>query len=221
MVRRRLTKNNKTMLIGLACGIACAICVGLYIVEVDAQASAAQAEILSKYGGEQVDVCVAKNDIVAGSTITEHDVETKTWIATLLPSNSVTNVKEIVGKHVGSTILAGEVITQNRLGFAFTELTVPDGMVALSVPTREVQAVGGSLCAGMNTDIYAVGSTSTTLLASSVPILATSLSSESASSASAWVTIALDPESVEEFVSAAENLELYFALPSDSVEERD
>lgn len=219
MVRRKLSKSNRTALIGLVCGLLCALCVGIYIVEVDAQASAAQADILAKYGGEQVDVCVAKNDIVAGSTITEHDIETKTWIATLLPTNSVTNVREIVGKHVGSTILAGEVVTHNRLGFASSEVSVPDGKVALSVPTREVQAVGGSLCAGMNTDIYAVGSSSTTLLASAVPVLATSLTSDSASTASAWVTIAVEPESVEEFVSAAENLELYFALPSDSVKE--
>lgn len=213
----KISKRNRSIAMGLICGLLCAICVGVYIAHVDEQASAAQAEVLARYGGDQIDVCVAKRDIAAGNMIGEGDVETKTWIATMLPANAVMSKVEAVGKRVGSTILAGEVISTSRFGFESADIEIPEGFVAISVPSREVQAVGGAIAAGMVTDVYAVGGSSTKRIASAVHVLATSMSSEGASSSSAWVTLAVRPEAVQELVTAAETLEMYFALPSESV----
>lgn len=213
----KISKRNRSIAMGLICGLLCAICVGVYIAHVDEQASAAQAEVLARYGGDQIDVCVAKRDIAAGNMIGEGDVETKTWIATMLPANAVMSKAEAVGKRVGSTILAGEVISTSRFGFESADIEIPEGFVAISVPSREVQAVGGAIAAGMVTDVYAVGGSSTKRIASAVHVLATSMSSEGASSSSAWVTLAVRPEAVQELVTAAETLEMYFALPSESV----
>lgn len=215
MPKFKMSKRDRSIAIGLGCGLACALCVGLYVTHVDEKAAEAQAEMLSRYGGDQIDVCVAKRDILAGETILEGDVETRTWIATLLPANAVIDKKEAVGKQVGSSILAGEVISSARFGFDSTEIDVPTGFVAVSVPAREVQAVGGALVPGMTTDVYAVGPSSTTRLAASVQVLATSMTPESSSSAaSAWVTLAVRPAIVQEIVAASENLQIYFALPS-------
>lgn len=215
MPKFKMTKRNRSVVVGLACGLACALCVGVYIAQVDEQAAAAQAEMLARYGGDQIDVCVAKRDILAGETIAEGDVETRTWIATLLPANAVTDKKDAVGKQAGSTILSGEVVSSSRFGFDAAEIEVPSGLVAVSVPTREVQAVGGALSAGMSTDVYAVGASSTSRLAEDVKILATSMAADSSSdNASAWVTLAVQPRMVQELVAAAENLQIYFALPS-------
>lgn len=217
MGKLKMSKRGKSLMLGVASGLLCALCVGAYVVDVDRNAAAAQAEMLAQYGGEQIDVCVAKRDIAAGDTISEGDIEVRTWIVTLLPSNAVTERSEAVGKQAGSTILAGEVISSNRFGFDAAALDVPDGLVAISVPSRDVQSVGGSLTPGALVDIYAVGPSSTVRMASSVQVLATSLeSSQSSSSSSAWVTVAVDPKRVQELVSAAENLEIYFALPSES-----
>ena len=217
MFNLRLSKKGRSLFVGVACGLLCALCVGIYVTEVDKEAAAAQDEMLARYGGEQIEVCVARNDILAGATIYESDIETRTWIATLLPSNAVTDRKDAVGKQVGSTILAGEVISANRFGFDTAALDVPAGMVAVSVPSRDVQSVGGAITAGSVVDMYAIGASSTSRLASSVQVLATSLDSESGSSAStAWVTVAVAPEKVQELISAAQNLELYFTLPSQS-----
>ncbi len=213
----KISKRNKSIAIGLICGLLSALCVGVYIANVDAQASAAQAEVLARYGGDQIEVCVAKRDIAAGTTITDGDIETKTWIATLLPADAVVAKVDCVGKRVGSTILAGEVISEARFGFESADIEIPDGFVAISVPSREVQAVGGAIAAGMAVDVYAVGGSSTARLASAVQVLATSMSSEGTSSSSAWVTLAVRPEAVQELVTAAETLEIYFALPSESV----
>lgn len=109
--------------------------------------------------------------------------------------------------------MAGEVVSQARFGFATSSIEVPEGMVALSVPARAVQAVGGALAPGMSVDVYAVGANATARIASSVPVLETCADAASASSAS-WVTLALAPEKVPEMVSAAESTELYFVLPS-------
>lgn len=215
MTKLRVSKRARSIAAGLIFGLLCAVCVGAYITQLDERANAAQAEMLAKYGGDQIDVCVAKRDITAGSTITESDVETKTWIATLLPANAVTDKKNAVGKRAGSTILAGEVVSESRFGFESTDIEIPDGLVAVSVPSREVQAVGGAIGAGMTTDVYAVGGSSTTRIAPAVQVLATSMSSGGEGASSAWVTLAVEPEIVQELVTAAETLEIYFTLPSE------
>lgn len=215
MPKFKLTKRQKSLAIGIACGLGCAICVGAYILQIEQSSAAAQEQMLAEYGGDQIEVCVARRDIVAGETISDGDIETRTWVATLLPSNVVINKSEIVGKRVGSTILQGEPISSARFGFESDDIEVPEGMVALSIPVQEVQAVGGAVRVGMDCDVYATGPSSTSLIAKSVQVLATSLTQDGSSS-TAWVTFAIDPQKVQEMVSAAQNLELYLTLPSSS-----
>ncbi len=204
------------MVVAAACGLLCALCVAVYVAQVDEQANAAQADMLARYGGDQVEVCVARRDIAAGQTITDSDVETKMWIASLLPVDAVVAKEDALGQQVGSSILAGEVISSARFGFDAASIEVPDGMVALSVPARAVQAVGGALVPGMKVDVYAVGGTSTSRVAQEVKVLET-CATESTSSAGTWVTLALPPQLVAQMVSAAENMELYFVLPSENL----
>lgn len=213
MPKFKLTKRQKSLAIGIACGLGCAICVGAYILQIEESATAAKEKMLAEYGGDQIDICVAKRDIVAGETISDGDIETRTWIATLLPSHVALDKSQIVGKRVGSTILQGEPISESRFGFESDDIDVPVGTVAISIPVRDVQAVGGAIRSGMLCDVYATGPSSTTRLAQSVQILATSLSQDGSES-SAWVTLAIDPEKTQEMVSAAQNLELYLTLPS-------
>lgn len=213
MAKSKLTKRQKSLAIGIACGIGCAICVGAYILQVEQNSAAAQEQMLAEYGGNQIDVCVAKRDIVAGETISDGDIETRTWIATLLPSNAVTEKSNAVGKRVGSTILQGEPLSENRFGFESDDIDIPEGTVAISVPARDVQAVGGAIRPGMVCDVYATGASSTAKLAQSVQILATSMAQDDSAS-SAWVTLAIEPSKVQEMVSAAQNLEIYLTLPS-------
>lgn len=215
MPRLGASKKNRSMIIGLLCGIACAICVGIYIASVDEQANAAQAEMLAKYGGDQIEVCVAKRDIAAGETIRDSDMETRMWIAALLPADAITARGDAVGKQIGSTILAGEVISSKRFGLESSNIEVPDGFTAISVPAKDVQAVGGVLRSGMRCDVYATGASTTSRLASNALVLMTSATDDSAGSvATTWVTLAIEPSKVEEMVSAAQNLDLYFVLPS-------
>lgn len=213
-------KISKTTLVGLICGACCAVCVGLYLVSVQEQAQQAQEETLARYGGEQVEVCVAKNDIAAGEIVESSDIVTKTWVADLLPEGAVTDSSQIVGQRLGSSILKGEVVCTRRTERSDTALNVPQGKAAISVPARAVQAVGGSVEPGMAVDVYATGSVSTSKLVSGALVLAASTTDDAGSSsdANAWITLAIDPDMVQEVVTAAQTLDLYFVLPSEQDE---
>lgn len=212
---------SRSSLAGIACGVCCAGCVALLVAQVGSEADRARSEALARYGGEQIEVCVAGRDIAAGETITDAMIDTKLWLADLLPEGSVTQASEVMGKQVGSSILEGEVISTQRLAKLDISLDIPEGMTAVSVPAQDVQAVGGVLQAGMRTDVYAVGPSSTTLLADGVLVLATNLAEGDSlmSRNVAWVTLAVAPETVQELVAASQNLDLYFTLPNVSPSE--
>ena len=76
---------NKTKWGALACGLCCALCVALYLASVRGEVDAARAEALERYGGDQVEVCVAKRDLAAGEVVDASAVVTKMWVADLLP----------------------------------------------------------------------------------------------------------------------------------------
>lgn len=212
---------NKTKWGAVVCGLCCAVCVALYLASVRGEVDAARAEALERYGGDQIEVCVAKRDMAAGETVDASAIVTKMWVADLLPDGAVTDASEIVGKRLGSNIIRGEVICARRTEMTDSELGVPTGMAAISVPARPVQAVGGSVEPGMEVDVYATGPVSTTKLVSAALVLATSGAAEGggAGAAAEWVTLAVAPERVQEVVAAAQNLELYFALPAVGAEE--
>lgn len=208
-------KINRRMLASALCGVCCAACVGLYLMDVRNEADQARAEALERYGGDQIEVCVANRDIAAGEVVESGAVSTKLWVADLLPVGAVTDPAQVVGQRLGSAIYRGEVMSERRLEAAESELSVPEGMAAVSVPARAVQAVGGSVEAGMVVDVYATGPVSTVKLVSGALVLASSANGDgAAASNAAWVTLAVEPERVQEVVAAAQNLELYFVLPS-------
>ena len=208
-------KINKRALATAACGLCCAVCVGLYLAGVKDEADEARAQALARYGGDQIEVCVASRDLAAGEVVESSAVATKLWVADLLPEGAVTDPAQIVGQRLGSPIYRGEVVCIRRTEASGSELSVPEGMAALSVPARSVQAVGGSVEPGMVVDVYATGPAATSRLVAGALVLASSAVSEGAAGASqaAWITLAIQPERVQEVVAAAQNLELYFVLP--------
>ena len=137
------------------------------------------------------------------------------WVADLLPGEAVRDVSLVAGRKASSTILAGEVLSERRFRESGSSLDVPEGLTAVSVPAKDVQAVGGALAAGARADMYATGGTSTDMIASDVLVLATNASAgnEAADAKVAWITVAVAPESVQEIVAAAQRTELYFTLP--------
>lgn len=209
-------RRSKTLIFGIISGLLCAGAVFLYTQGVKADAEEVRTEALERYGGEQIEVCVALRDIAVGEKIDASNTATKLWVADLLPEDAINTFSEVSGKEVTSAILSGEVVSGKR--FETTEKTweVPEGLCVLSVPAKDVQTVGGSLAAGMKVDVYATG-TSTDLLAQEVLVITTNTDGEESSGSSvSWVTLALEPQAVQEIISASQKMELYFVLPSES-----
>ncbi|MCL1797832.1 MAG: Flp pilus assembly protein CpaB [Eggerthellaceae bacterium] len=210
-------KRQKTILWGILSGLICAGSVFFYTQGVQNEAATARAEALARYGGEQLEICVATRDISAGDTVDVTNIATRLWVADLLPEDAVRSLADINGKQATSTILAGEVVSMKRFEESLSSVEVPVGFSALSVPAKEVQTIGGALCAGMHVDVYATG-VSTELLAENILVVSTSAetSEKKAGASIAWVTLAVKPSSVQEIIAASQKMELYFVLPSSS-----
>lgn len=206
-------KKSKSMIAGLISAFVCGLCVLTYMGIVQQEADSARNDVIARYGGEQVEVLVAKRDINPGEMIDGSNTLKKLWISDLLPEGSITNASDAYGKKVASFVATGEVLLTKRFETSTLGIEVPEGLVALSVPAQDINAVGGAITKGSYVDVYAVG-TSTTCLGRSIGVLATSNADEaSAGQKMNWITLAIDPAKVQEFVSAAENLEIYFTLP--------
>lgn len=206
-------KKSKSMIAGLISAFVCGLCVLTYMGIVQQEADSARNDVIARYGGEQVEVLVAKRDINPGEIIDGSNTLKKLWISDLLPEGSITNASDAYGKKVASFVATGEVLLTKRFETSTLGIEVPGGLVALSVPAQDINAVGGAITKGSYVDVYAVG-TSTTCLGRSIGVLATSNADEaSAGQKMNWITLAIDPAKVQEFVSAAENLEIYFTLP--------
>ena len=130
------------------------------------------------------------------------------------------DLSEMEGKQATSLILEGEVISQSRFNNETQELDIPAGQVAIALPAEDIQAVGGRISAGSKVDVYATG-TKTTCLGRDLEVLATSADNDESSSRTklTWITLAVEPEKAQEFVTASESLAIYFTLPSGKSQE--
>lgn len=212
--------KQKTMtMVAVAAGAVCALCIALFIGSVQARADAARSEALARYGGEQVDVCVATRDIAAGERVDFSAIETKPWVAGLLPEGAVRESGDAIGRVATTSILKGEVIAEKRFEAGCESFDVPVGKQAVSVPVKAVQAVGGAIRPGMSVNVYASGDSSTSALASNVVVLAASVSDGGvlSSAETGWLTLALDPERVQEVIAASNKANLHFVIPGESL----
>ncbi|MDD6651381.1 MAG: RcpC/CpaB family pilus assembly protein [Eggerthellales bacterium] len=200
----------------LATGALCAVLMFAFTQSVQGQAAKERSEVLEKYGGEQVEVCVATSAIPAGETPNLGNTAIQLWVSGLLPEDPVTSLSQVSDKTLTTSVVKGEVLSFRHFDQVASSVEVPEGYCAISVPTEDVRAVGGAIGAGMRVDAYLSGSSEISLLAEDVLVLGTSVTEEGNSQAASkmsWVTLAVLPEKVPEFISAADKGSLYFALP--------
>lgn len=207
--------NRKTAILGLLSGVLCALAVFVFTGEVQAQADSERAAALERFGGEQVEACVATTDIAVGETVNTSNVATKAWIADLLPDNPVAYA-DALGRQVTSPIVSGEVVCEKRFDTNAEGIDVPEGLTAVSLPADEVNAAGGAVEPGMKVDVYLAGSETAQPLAQGVLVLSTSAGSSGGSGKKiSWITVAVEADRTQEFVSAANKGTLYFTIPGE------
>ncbi len=203
-------KRKATFFLSILCGAICALAVFAYTAQVQQQASQARSEALARYGGEQLEVCVATEDIAAGETVSSSNVTTRQWLVDLLPEDAVESFDSVSGQRASSSIVAGEVLSQRHFEEGELEIDVPDGLQAVSVEVEQAQAVGGALQVGAVVDVYAAGSAETSLLASDVYVA----SAGNDNGTRTWVTLAVEPDQIEQIIAATQTSTLYMTLPA-------
>lgn len=210
------------LIVGLVCGVLCVLGISSYAADLRTQLDEERADALARYGGEQVEILVATEDIAVGDMLDSTNCEKQLWLSALVPDGAVADMTEFALTPLTSPIFAGEVILEHRFDEGETvALQVPDGKCAVSVPAKTVSAVGGSMGPGSYVDVYSASNASTDLLASKVLVLSTSTTATDGEKGQSddvtWIALAVDPSMVEELITASQKSELYFALPAEDV----
>ncbi len=203
-------KKRSTVIAALLCGALCAGSVLMYTNQLEAQVEAQRSEALARYGGDQVEVCVATRTIAAGEVVDAANTSTRLWLVDLLPEEPITSLAEVAGMQATSSIVAGEVLSHARFAESNEYVAVPKGLQALGVELGSAQAVGGAVAAGDIVDVYATGASGAALLANNVLVAAMA----ELTSGRYSVTLALAPEQVEEVIATTQTANLYLTLPA-------
>jgi Flp pilus assembly protein CpaB len=148
----------------------------LAVVAFLAAASLASAPFLFPASPLGTKVVVAKTNIPARTRITAEDLSMSA--ISPIPPESFTNIKDVVGKGARVDIPAGEPVTANIIAAApdlvsssdVTYLPIPQGYVAVAIPTSEQTGVAGYVVVGDRISILA--SLNTQVLGASPAVLA-------------------------------------------------
>lgn len=206
--------STKTrVILAVVCAVLAAAGMAAYACSVRGQASGERERALERYGGETAEVCVASRPIAAGEAFSERNVEVLEWLVDLLPEGALADPDEVIGKTAVCAIAQNTPLASVLVESSSEPLSVPEGLVALSVPCTSDAAVGGALAAGSLVDVYVVGDGSARPVAQAVQVLKTNVSSGLGSLA--WAVLAVKPEQVESLVAACAVQKVYLTLPSE------
>lgn len=207
--------GRRNALFGVACGALCAVCLAAYGGSVKSEIEQQQSQILERFGSDQVEVYVATRDVAVGEYMSLALCEKQIWPGALVPDDAVDDT-QVFESVVACPIFKGQIVLDDHFVSSGTvAIQVPEGLCALSVSAKAVNAVGGGVVKGSYVDVYATSSLGTDLLVADVLVLATSADEES--SEISWITLALDPTRIEEVIGASQTSTLYFSLPSEDV----
>ena len=205
-------KRGMRIVLSMVVGIAAAVVSLAYAADVRAQAEAAHDEALSRYGGETVEVCVARRSIDAGETVGEGDLVIEEWASSLLPEDAATSRSDVVGKVPTSRIPKRAVFCPTYFKASENAVDVPKGMVAVSVSADAAHAMGGSLAAGDAVDVYVSADGVADRLCAARVVDSSVLAAGGGDLS--WVTLAVRPESVKELLSAVTRGAVTITVPA-------
>lgn len=213
----RIVLKRKPLLLALLLAVLAGGCAFLFFQNARQSADAAHQQLLSKYGGEQVAICMARRNLEPGETVRARDVEVKHTLASLVPEGCFTTPDDIIDKTITACVVKGEAFVKRRFVADDTAMRVPLGFVAISVPLRSSSVALDLVKPGARVNVYATGEQSSVLLAQRVLVLASASAnqkSESAGALASWVVVAVPQSKAQEFVSASKKTQLTVVLPS-------
>ena len=190
-------KRSHRLIISIASGIAAVAMAALYASGVQADAERAQSDLLSRYGGDVVKVCIASRDIDPGERLDETSVRMEEWVASLLPD-----------------IPKNAVISPVYFEAKTSSISVPKGKVAVSVATDEEHAVGGAIAPGDYVDVY-VSKDGVADRLCGARVIDTSVAEAAGDAADiTWATLAVKADNVKEFLAASARGTISLVMPA-------
>ena len=200
--------KSKRIAISLATGVLAAVLCMAYGSSIRSQADQAQAETLAKYGGDRIEVCVAARDI------DETNVITQEWLASLLPRDAATELRQVRGDVTTSRIPKNAVICDVYTKAESHTLEVPKGKVAVSVAVDAEHSVGGATGVGSYVDVYVQKDGVTDRLCGARVIDTSEEAGTSREGKIEWVTLAADPDDVKELLGASGKGTISLTIPA-------
>lgn len=208
-------KRKTRIAISLLSGLAAVLVALAYATTVRDEADRERNEVLAKYGGEMVQVCVATRDIEPGEPIDEGNTEVEPWVATLLPRDAETSMDAVTGKVATSRIPKRAVLCPRYFETSESGVEVPAGKVAVSVASSAERALGGALERDAEVDVY-VSLDGVVDRLCAARVLDTSALAEGGGQL-AWVTLAVDADRVGELLAAAAKAQVTLVIPGSGV----
>lgn len=206
-------KPAMRLLLAVAGAVMAALLVGALALSMSSASKRAYDTAVASQG-KTVDVWVAAQDIPANNSLQDGMFIARKWPAVLVPADAVLDKAKLINVKVAQPIFAGEPIVKRRLANDGKRvgLPIPDGLVAASVPTNNVLAVGGDVYPGSHVQVV-VGK-SAEPLADDLLVLSTSaaVSTGETSGELTWVTLAIPPDKVGTILGAADTGTLHLVL---------
>jgi pilus assembly protein CpaB len=146
--RANAKRSGRTLIFVIGAGVAIFAFVAVFVVGIFLSAGSS--------ASHQVTAVVATRDIEPRELITADSVTVTLVPATSLPPHSIVRMADLVGDTALVTIYKGQVLSQNIIASSPDQidqgtasyLPIPEGFVAISIPTNELQGIGGYVSAG-------------------------------------------------------------------------
>lgn len=224
----RHASDKKLLLISGMLALIAMVLLGTFMWRISNAQARERESLLTHFGGEVVEVCVAKRDIKPGELLVESLIETERRSAVLLPKDAITtaNINKILDKRASSLIVKGEPVLERRVREMRHALDVlGDGLSAVTIQTDSIRALGGEIEKGMRITVLGANTHSdVNVLATNVEVISsntvkkkndesTSLMSGSSNAEIAWVTLAIPNAQVSSVVAASASNTVYLVMP--------
>lgn len=206
--------RNFRIIFSCACALAVGVVFLSYAHSVQARFAAQRSELLAKYGGDIVRIAVATHTIEAGKPIEAADIVLRDWVSELAPQQAITRIDDIIGKSVSVPVCAGMPLSKFNFREAGQSLSVPQGMVAISIPLSEKLGLSPHVQAGTKLAAYTSNADSTQRITSEILVLATS---DGQAFANGMLTLAVPEMEVEKILAVSSRGELRFVVPAESL----
>ena len=218
---------DKQKIISTLCGIVAALSIAAFLALVVHASHQRQNDLLARYGGSVVEVCVAKHNLKAGQRINQDDIAYQKWPVTLLAGHPILkkNMLALRDRRVSNSVLKGEPISREHIRSKVNRFdAIAEGFTAVTLETDSVRALGGEITAGMDVTVMTTRDPSTSkVLVQKAEVLSSNKQVAQAKESSfiggsdkseiTWVTLAIPDAKVEEVVAASVADSTYIVLP--------